>query len=261
VPDTLPIFELRQTFTAALLDPALPNLLIKAPTGSGKSTQIPQFVLDSGILPEGKALCGASAAPHRRPHAGATRRRERNARLGGEVGYQVRFENITSRETRLTYVTEGVMLRMMLEDPLLDRRSAASVIDEFHERHLDGDLVPRLCTCLAEARRPDLKIIVMSATLVPGPLVDFMQPSKLLESAGRTFPVEDSLSDAGEEQNGLPETCGIKPRARAKTSRARPASDGDMLVFMPGGHEIRKTIAAISGRSLCRELQGAAAAW
>ena len=150
----LPIFELRPTFTAALLDPALPNLLIKAPTGSGKSTQIPQFVLDSGILAEGKRC--VVLQPRRIAARMLAQRvaRERNAKLGGEVGYQVRFENVTSRETRLTYVTEGVMLRMLLEDPQLDRVGCI-VIDEFHDRHLDGDLVLAFARKLQRTRRPD----------------------------------------------------------------------------------------------------------
>lgn len=250
-PDTLPIFELRQVFTAALLDPALPNLLIKAPTGSGKSTQIPQFILDSGLLPEGKRCIVLQ--PRRIAARMLAQRvaRERNARLGGEVGYQVRFENITSRETRLTYVTEGVMLRMMLEDPQLDRVDCI-VIDEFHERHLDGDLVLAFARRLQRARRPDLKIIVMSATLVPGPLVDFMQPCRLLESQGRTFPVEVRYQPPMQLKTGYPEPVWDQAARACEELANSPGFSGDMLVFMPGGHEIRKTIAAIQGRSFAR---------
>jgi ATP-dependent helicase HrpB len=246
----LPIFELRQPFTAALLDPALPNLLIKAPTGSGKSTQIPQFVLDSGILPEGKRC--VVLQPRRIAARMLAQRvaRERNARLGGEVGYQVRFENITSRETRLTYVTEGVMLRMLLEDPLLDRVGCIC-IDEFHERHLDGDLVLAFARRL-QRKRPDLKIIVMSATLVPGPLVDFMQPCKLLESEGRTFPVEIRYQAPLQLKTGYPEPIWDQAARACEDLANSPGFSGDMLVFMPGGHEIRKTIAAIQGRAFSR---------
>jgi ATP-dependent helicase HrpB len=247
----LPIFELRQTFTAALLDPATPNLLIKAPTGSGKSTQIPQFVLDSGLLPEGKRC--VVLQPRRIAARMLAQRvaRERNAKLGGEVGYQVRFENVTSRETRLTYVTEGVMLRMLLEDPQLDRVGCIC-IDEFHERHLDGDLVLAFARRLQRTRRPDLKIIVMSATLVPGPLVDFMQPSKLLESQGRTFPVEIRYQAPVPQKNGYPEPVWDQAARACEELALSPGFSGDMLVFMPGGHEIRKTIATIQGRAFAR---------
>jgi len=247
----LPIFELRQPFTAALLDPALPNLLIKAPTGSGKSTQIPQFVLDSGLLAEGKRCIVLQ--PRRIAARMLAQRvaRERNARLGGEVGYQVRFDNVTSRETRLSYVTEGVMLRQMLEDPLLERVGCIC-IDEFHERHLDGDLVLAFARQLQRKRRPDLKIIVMSATLVPGPLVEFMQPSKLLESEGRTFPVEVRYQAALQLKTGYPEPIWDQAARACEDLANSPGFSGDMLVFMPGGHEIRKTIAAIQGRSFAR---------
>ena len=249
--DPLPIFELRQTFTAALLDPATPNLLIKAPTGSGKSTQIPQFVLDSGVLAEGKRC--VVLQPRRIAARMLAQRvaRERNAKLGGEVGYQVRFENVTSRETRLTYVTEGVMLRMLLEDPQLDRVGCIC-IDEFHERHLDGDLVLAFARRLQRTRRHDLKIIVMSATLVPGPLVEFMQPSKLLESQGRTFPVEVHYQAPVPQKNGYPEPVWDQAARACEELALSPGFSGDMLVFMPGGHEIRKTIAAIQGRAFAR---------
>ena len=247
----LPIFELRQTFTAALLDPALPNLLIKAPTGSGKSTQIPQFVLDSGFLAEGKRCIVLQ--PRRIAARMLAQRvaRERNARLGGEVGYQVRFDNVTSRETRLIYFTARVMLRQMLEDPLLERVGCIC-IDEFHERHLDGDLVLAFARQLQRTRRPDLKIIVMSATLVPGPLVEFMQPSKLLESEGRTFPVEVRYQAPLQLKTGYPEPIWDQAARACEDLANSPGFSGDMLVFMPGGHEIRKTIAAIQGRSFAR---------
>ena len=153
-----------------------------------------------------------------------------DARLGGEVGYQVRFENITSRETRLTYVTEGVMLRMMLEDPQLDRVGCI-VIDEFHERHLDGDLVLAFARRL-QRKRPDLKIIVMSATLVPGPLVDFMQPCKLLESEGRTFPVEIRYQAPLQLKTGYPEPIWDQAARACEDLANSPGFSGDMLVFI-----------------------------
>ncbi|MDB6075717.1 MAG: hrpB, partial [Verrucomicrobiaceae bacterium] len=156
-PDSLPIHEIRESLTAALRDPKLPNLLIKAPTGSGKSTQVPKFVLDSGVLGDKRVY----VLQPRRIAArmlGQRVAKERGGRLGEEVGYQVRFENVSSKDTRLVYVTEGVFLRLLLEDPDL-KKVGCLIIDEFHERHLDGDLCLAWAHALQRARRPDLKII------------------------------------------------------------------------------------------------------
>lgn len=253
-PASLPIFEIRDAIVAALRGAGACNLLIKAPTGSGKSTQVPQFVLDAGVLGEGRRCIVLQ--PRRIAARMLAQRvaRERDARLGGEVGYQVRFDNVTSRETRLIYVTEGVMLRLLMEDPDLSRVGCI-VIDEFHERHLDGDLCLAWARALQRARRPDLKIIVMSATLVPGPLTDFMAPSQLLESQGRTFPVEvrhqapiRNLNVRGQEVEPVWDQA-----ARAcEALVAEPGFEGDILVFMPGAFEIRKTMAALQGKGALR---------
>ena len=116
--NTLPIQEIREPLIAALKNPATPNLLIKAPTGSGKSTQVPKFVLDSGILGEKRVMVLQPRRIAARMLA-ARVAHERGGRPGEEVGYQVRFENVSSKDTRLMYVTEGVMLRHLLEDPQL----------------------------------------------------------------------------------------------------------------------------------------------
>ena len=249
-PDSLPIHELRDSLTAALRDPALPNLIIKAPTGSGKSTQVPKFVLDSGVLGDKRVY----VLQPRRIAArmlGQRVAKERGGRLGEEVGYQVRFDNVSSKDTRLLYVTEGVFLRLLLEDPDL-KKVGCLIIDEFHERHLDGDLCLAWARALQRSRRPDLKIIVMSATLVPGPLVDFLHPAQLFESAGRTFPVEIRYQAPQKTKIGYEEAVWDQA-ARACEDLARsPGFDGDMLVFMAGGYEIRKTMTAISGRSFAK---------
>jgi ATP-dependent helicase HrpB len=247
----LPIFELQSSLTAALRDSTTPNLLIKAPTGSGKSTQVPKFVLDSGVLSEGQRVYVLQ--PRRIAARMLAQRvaKERNGRLGEEVGYQVRFENVSGKDTRLLYVTEGVFLRLLLEDPDL-KKVGCLIIDEFHERHIDGDLCLAWAHALQKARRPDLKIIVMSATLVPGPLVEFLKPSKMFESAGRTFPVEIRYQAPQKTKIGYEEAVWDQA-ARACEDLARsPSFDGDMLIFMPGGHEIRKTISAVSGRGFAK---------
>ncbi len=249
---TLPIFEIRNAVVSCLHDPKVPNMLIKAPTGSGKSTQVPQFVLDAGVLKEGQRCIVLQ--PRRIAARMLAQRvaKERNGRLGGEVGYQVRFDNVTSRDTRLIYVTEGVMLRLLMEDPEL-AKIGCIVIDEFHERHLDGDLVLAWAIALQRARRPDLKIIVMSATLTPGPLTEFMQPVELLESKGRTFPVEVRYQTPNKNvrTNELEPVWDQAARA-CETLASELGGSGDILVFMPGAFEIRKTMMTLQGRSFAK---------
>ncbi len=249
-PDQLPIHEIRNALMEALRDPALPNLLIKAPTGSGKSTQVPKFVLDAGILGDKRVMVLQPRRIAARMLA-ARVAKERGGRLGDEVGYQVRFENVSGKDTRLMYVTEGVMLRHLLDDPQLSKVGCL-VIDEFHERHLDGDLCLAWAHAMQKTRRPDLKIIVMSATLVPGPLHEFLAPCKMLESAGRTFPVETRYQPPQKNKLGYDEAVWDQAARGCESLLSSPGFDGDILVFMPGGYEIRKTMAALNGRSFAK---------
>src|ERR1044071_97150 len=131
----LPIYELESTIVDSLGSDS--RLIIQAPTGSGKSTQVPQILLDHGLL-------GAGQVVILQPRRLATRllaarvASERNVRLGDEVGYQIRFENVTSNRTTIRFVTEGILLRQLIQDPRL-RGVSAILFDEFHERHLYGD--------------------------------------------------------------------------------------------------------------------------
>ena len=113
---------------------------------------------------------------------------ERGAKLGGEVGFQYRLENVSSRETRILYVTEGILLRQMQESSTLPGISVL-VFDEFHERHLEGDVALARARQIQQTTRPDLKIIVMSATLETALLKDYLAPVEVLESPGKMFPV------------------------------------------------------------------------
>src|SRR5881392_1152949 len=184
--EDLPIFELEHQLVAELKEHS--RLIIQAPTGSGKSTQVPQILLDHGLLGDGQVVI-------LQPRRLATRllasrvATERRSRLGDEVGYQIRFENVTSGATRIRFVTEGILLRQLIQDPEL-RGISAILFDEFHERHLYGDITLARALCLQESARPDLKLAVMSATLDAGALEKYLAPCPLLTSAGRTFPVE-----------------------------------------------------------------------
>lgn len=161
VTERLPIYQVESDIVSALGRHR--RLIVSAPTGSGKSTQIPQFLLDQGLAGQGQVV----VLQPRRLAARLLAARvasERNTKLGGEVGYQIRFENLTSSETRIRYVTEGVLLRQMLHDLTLNGVGAI-VFDEFHERHLYGDITLARALELQERTRPDLHLLVMSATL------------------------------------------------------------------------------------------------
>src|SRR5438128_4637144 len=139
-----------------------PNLVIEAPPGAGKTTRVPPALLDAGLAGDGEVWV---LEPRRLATRLAARRvaEERGERLGETVGYQVRFEEVAGPRTRLRFLTEGVLTRRLLSDPQLDKVSVV-VLDEFHERHLEGDLALALLRRLQQAR-PDLRLVVMSATL------------------------------------------------------------------------------------------------
>src|SRR6476620_11241405 len=185
IPRELPIYELENEIVASLA--AQPRLILQAPTGSGKSTQVPQILLDRGLLGSGQVVI-------LQPRRLATRLLasrvaiERGSRLGDDVGYQIRFENVTSSRTRIRFVTEGILLRQLIDDPAL-REVSTILFDEFHERHLYGDITLARALQLQEMRRPDLKIVVMSATLETPQLQKYLEPCVLLTSAGRQHPV------------------------------------------------------------------------
>lgn len=176
---------------------------------------------------------------------------ERQSRPGDEVGYQVRFENFSSPRTRILFATEGVLLRQLLDDPSLSKVGCL-VIDEFHERHLDGDICLAWSRAIQARERPDLRIVVMSATITPGPLREFLEPCEVFDSEGRTFPVRIDYRVPGRDKAGQLEAVWDQAAAAAEDLIVQRDLAGDVLVFMPGGHEIRRTIAAMSGRSFAR---------
>ncbi len=246
----LPIETLRQPLAAWFASSETRNAVIKAPTGSGKSTQVPQMLLDHGIAGDKRIIVLQPRRIAARMLASRVAA-ERQARLGDEVGYQVRFENVSNAKTRILFVTEGVMLRHLLDDPKLSKIGCL-VIDEFHERHLDGDICLAWAKAIQAKHRPDLKIIVMSATITPEPLSEFLAPCEVFDSDGRTFPVEIGYQTPLREKNGLSEFVWDQAARAAEDLIVKRGIDGDLLVFMPGGHEIRKTIAALSGRSFTK---------
>jgi ATP-dependent helicase HrpB len=243
-PKTLPIYELRDELLAVLRTEN--RLIIEAPTGSGKSTQVPQMLLDSGLCKNDIVVLQP-----RRIAARMLARRvayERGGETGGEVGYQVRFENCISNKTRIRYVTEGILLRQILSDPEL-RGVSAVIFDEFHERHLYGDITLARCLHLQKTR-PDLKIIVMSATLDAAPLRDYLAPCRELKSEGRMFPVEISYAAKKIDFDHKPVW---EAAADALESAIRSGAEGDVLIFMPGAYEISRTVEAVRSKSCAKD--------
>jgi ATP-dependent RNA helicase HrpB len=237
MPRDLPIYELEQSIVAELKSRA--RLIIQAPTGSGKSTQVPQILLDHGVVGDGQVV----VLQPRRLAARLLAARvasERSARLGDEVGYQIRFENVTSPRTRIRFVTEGILLRQLIQDPEL-RGISAILFDEFHERHLYGDITLARALHLQATSRPDLKLAVMSATLDAGLLEKYLAPCSLLTSAGRAFPVEIEYLPKPVGGDGYP----VWDIAADELERLAPQTEGDVLIFMAGKYEIGRTIAAI----------------
>ncbi|MEY4307203.1 MAG: hypothetical protein RJA95_571, partial [Verrucomicrobiota bacterium] len=138
------------------------RLVLRAPTGSGKSTRIPQMLLDLNLV-QGQIVVLQPRRIAARLLA-ARIAQERGVKLGGEVGYQIRFERVESAQTRIKFVTEALLLRQMASDPEL-KGVGAVVFDEFHERNLHSDVALALARRLQETHRPDLLIMAMSATL------------------------------------------------------------------------------------------------
>ena len=171
---------------------------------------------------------------------------ERGVELGKEVGYTIRLDDQTSKETRIRFVTEGVLVRQMISRPRLEGVQAV-ICDEFHERHLYGDLTLGRILDLQEAGRPDLILIVMSATLETEKLAERIG-AEVLRSEGRTFPVEIEYLKHREDLSG----SGAAEVAAREAERLIRAGQGDVLVFLPGGYEInraRRDLEARLGRS------------
>ena len=166
--------------------------------------------------------------------------KERGGSSGGEVGHRVRFEDRTGPKTRIIFETEGILLRELVSDPKLSKYSAI-VLDEFHERHIHGDITLAACLALQAGPRPDLLVVVMSATLDEKKLAAYMAPCETILAEGRAYPVTVAYC--------TPETARLKPWEAAAKTCAQVVSqvkDGHLLVFMPGAYEISRTASEIA---------------
>ena len=214
------------------------RLVLRAPTGSGKSTRIPQMLLDLGLV-EGQIVVLQPRRIAARLLA-ARIAQERGAKLGGEVGYQIRFERVESAQTRIKFVTEALLLRQMASDPQL-KGIGAVVFDEFHERNLHSDVALALARRLQETGRPDLLLVAMSATLDTEGVARWLGAAETLAADGRTYPVEVEYTH--QPRNS---TRPVWDAAAEQVRRIlQEEAEGDILVFMPGSYEIMRTLGAV----------------
>ncbi len=210
-------------------------VVLEAPPGAGKTTRVPWAVYE--WLGDTEVLV---AEPRRLAARMAARRvsDERQEQLGERVGYSVRFEEVGSARTRVRYATEGIVLRRLVADPTL-RGVGAVVLDEFHERHLATDLLLVLLARLTRTTRPDLKLLVMSATLDAEPVARYLGDCPRVRSEGRMFPVEIEFL-------AKPDDRPLEKQIVSAVRQAVAASpEGDVLVFLPGAGEIRKAKTAL----------------
>ena len=232
----LPIDSLQDGLVAACR--RVRRLVLRAPTGSGKSTRIPQMLLDLNLV-QGQIVVLQPRRIAARLLA-ARIAQEREVRLGGEVGYQIRFERVESAQTRIKFVTEALLLRQMASDPEL-KGVGAVVFDEFHERNLHSDVALALARRLQETHRPDLLIMAMSATLDTDAVAKWLGSAETLAADGRAYPVQI-------EYTHMPRNS-TRPIWDAAADQVRRVlqeeSEGDILVFMPGSYEIMRTIGAV----------------
>ena len=204
------------------------NMVLTAPPGSGKTTRVPASLLR---LFEGEILV---LEPRRLAArlAATFMAEERGEKVGETIGYQVRFEDVTGIKTRLKLITEALLIRRMMTDPTLEG-VAVVVFDEFHERHLSADVALALVKRLQGTTRPDLRILVMSATLDAGPVAAFLGDCYEVRTEGRRFEVEI-------EHAVRPDPRPLATQvATAVSGLLRDGPSGDILVFLPGASEIR----------------------
>lgn len=238
--DALPIDPLLPDVSSVLR--AGTSLVLRAPTGAGKTTRVPPAVLDAGL---GRIFL---VEPRRLAARAAARRmtQERGGRLGDEIGYHVRFDRQATANTRLLVVTPGILLRYLHDDPALERAGVV-IFDEFHERGIENDLALGMVRLLQQTLRPELRIVVMSATLQTGAVAAYLGDCPILTSEGRLFPVDVSYVAPPMRE----------PIAESVAAAIVPVAEecgGDVLAFLPGVGEIRQTASLLDGWSRAHDV-------
>ncbi|KAB8031758.1 ATP-dependent helicase HrpB [Fluviispira multicolorata] len=208
------------------------SLIVQATPGAGKTTRIPVALINvtkKTILVLEPRRLAARLSAERVAH-------EIGEQCGETIGYHVRYDKCESARTRVKYITEGIFSRLILEDPELKDISCV-IIDEFHERHVHTDIALMLVNLLQKSIRPDLKLIIMSATLDTFGLQNYLPNAKVHSSLGRTFPIEIEHLEANLLHKKLPNLI----YDAIESLLNNPKYSGDILVFLSGAYEIQKT--------------------
>ncbi|MGB6222766.1 ATP-dependent RNA helicase HrpA [Haloferula sp.] len=250
-PEELPVVARREDIVEAIRDHQV--VVVVSETGSGKTTQLPKMVAEALVGSGVKGIIGCTQ-PRRIAAASVAERvaEELKVPLGGFVGYQVRFEDRTTKETRVKFMTDGILLAETQGDPDL-HGYAALILDEAHERSLNIDFLLGYLKRLLEKRK-DLKVVISSATLDAGAFARFFGNGgdhdrdghatgvPMIEAEGRTFPVEEVFMPGREDEDVVDGVL------RATDWLGDVGEQGDVLVFLPGEREIRECAEALEGR-------------
>jgi pre-mRNA-splicing factor ATP-dependent RNA helicase DHX15/PRP43 len=236
----LPVYEFKADLEKKVMENQI--LVVEGETGSGKTTQIPQFLLPLLAVPGHKAI--ACTQPRRVAAMSIAKRvsEEMDVEFGQQVGYTIRFEDLTTPNTILKFLTDGMLLREAMSDPNL-RRYSCIVLDEAHERTLSTDVLMGLLKEVL-TRRKDLKIVVMSATLDAAKFQKYFENAPLLKVPGRTFPVEIFYTPE-------PERDYVEAAVRTVVQIHQCEGKGDILLFLTGEEEIEEAC-----RRIRREVEG-----
>lgn len=233
----LPVYRFKDKLIECVKENQI--VIVEGETGSGKTTQIPQFILEAGVAKQGRK-CIACTQPRRVAATSIAARvaEEMDVELGQEVGYTIRFEDVSDpAKTVLKFVTDGMLLREAMSDPLLSRYSAI-VLDEIHERTLSTDIICGLLMEILPKRQKgseagQLKVVVMSATLDVAKIQEYFHNAPLMKVPGRTYPVEVFYT-------AKPEPNYVEAAVRTTLHIHECEGPGDILVFLTGEQEIEQ---------------------